>query len=295
MPSAKSLRKTNKTIYCGKWKPLSDFYTTKNNKYRGQCKECLAKQSKLYYEIEENREKRNLRSKQYTENHKEERRTYNKTYTANHKEEKREYDKIYNEKNKDKLKIQKKEYNIKNKDKLKIIKKKYAEENREELNEYKNVYKKERRQRDPIFRLQEIVSSQIRNKLKSTKNNKSIQDYLPSYDIWLEKMWERLQALFLLPSNLTKDGKVWMTRDNWGLYNYNTWDDNDPSTWTWQIDHIIPHSTFQYISMDCEEFRKCWSHDNLRPLSAKINISENKFRTTDQIFQIKNEISEFLQ
>jgi len=55
------------------------------------------------------------------------------------------------------------------------------------------------------------------------------------------------------------------------IYNANTWDDSDSSTWTWQIDHIIPQSTFAYSSMEDEAFKKCWSLDNLRPLSAKQN------------------------
>lgn len=36
-------------------------------------------------------------------------------------------------------------------------------------------------------------------------------------------------------------------------------------------EHIIPHSTFQYLSMEDESFKKCWALENLRPLSAKIN------------------------
>ena len=46
-----------------------------------------------------------------------------------------------------------------------------------------------------------------------------------------------------------------------------TWNDNDQSTWTWNIDHIIPQSTLPYTSMDDEIFKKCWALENLRPLS----------------------------
>lgn len=295
--SSKSLRKTDKTIYCGKWKPLSDFYPTQNGKYRGQCKQCFSNQTKLFYEIDENRQRRNLSSKKYAEDHKEENRKRAKTYAATHKEEKKNYDKYYNDINKEKIKQNKKEYNIQNKEHLKEKKKIYVEENRKEIYEYQNSYKKERRQKDPIFRFREIVSSQVRIKLQSTgisKNHQSIKDHLLD-DEWFENIWTKLEALFSLPSNLTKDGKVWMTRYNWGLYNSNLWDDNDPSTWTWQVDHIIPHSSFNYIDMDCDAFKECWSIENLRPLNAKININENKFRTAEQILQIKKEINEFLK
>lgn len=69
----------------------------------------------------------------------------------------------------------------------------------------------------------------------------------------------------------------WMTWDNWGNYNSEQWDDRDISTWTWHIDHIIPQSKLLYDSMDHSNFKKCWSLDNLRPLSAKANlIKHNK-------------------
>jgi 5-methylcytosine-specific restriction endonuclease McrA len=65
-----------------------------------------------------------------------------------------------------------------------------------------------------------------------------------------------------------------MNWNNHGKYNAKTWDDNDPSTWTWQVDHIIPRSDLPYTSMEDDNFKKCWSLDNLRPLSAKQNIIE---------------------
>lgn len=94
------------------------------------------------------------------------------------------------------------------------------------------------------------------------KNGKSISEYLP-YTI--EELKTHLKNLF----------EPWMTWDNYGFYIKNDWDDNDQSTWKWQIDHIIPHKIFKYESMDCEEFRNCWALSNLRPLSAKQNIQEN--------------------
>ena len=68
--------------------------------------------------------------------------------------------------------------------------------------------------------------------------------------------------------------EIWMSWKNHGKYCKSTWDDNDSATWTWQIDHIIPHSAFNYISMDCEDFKQCWALCNLRPLSAKENIKK---------------------
>lgn len=48
----------------------------------------------------------------------------------------------------------------------------------------------------------------------------------------------------------------------------------------WQLGDIIPQSIFPYITMDCEEFRKCWDLSNLRPLSAKQNILDGNRRYT---------------
>lgn len=44
------------------------------------------------------------------------------------------------------------------------------------------------------------------------------------------------------------------------------------STWTWQLDHIIPQNKFKYSSMQDIDFIRCWSLENLRPYSAKQNI-----------------------
>ena len=65
-----------------------------------------------------------------------------------------------------------------------------------------------------------------------------------------------------------------MNWQNWGRYNRKTWDDNDKSTWTWNIDHIIPKSNFYYTSMGDENFKKCWALENLRPYPSKLNIIE---------------------
>jgi hypothetical protein len=65
---------------------------------------------------------------------------------------------------------------------------------------------------------------------------------------------------------------TWMNWNNWSKFNSKTWNDNDPSTWTWNIDHIIPQSKLPYKSMSDDNFKKCWALENLRPLSAKENL-----------------------
>ena len=116
--------------------------------------------------------------------------------------------------------------------------------------------------KDPSYKLRGNISSYIYQTLKNnniSKNNNSILKYL-SYSIKELKL------------HFENQFEPWMTWENWGRYNAKTWNDNDSTTWTWQIDHIIPHSTFKYSSMDCQEFKICWALDNLRPYSAKQNI-----------------------
>ena len=50
-----------------------------------------------------------------------------------------------------------------------------------------------------------------------------------------------------------------MSWDNYGKYG-------------WHVDHRIPVSSFNIISYDCDDFRKCWALENLQPLWAIDNI-----------------------
>jgi hypothetical protein len=75
-----------------------------------------------------------------------------------------------------------------------------------------------------------------------------------------------------LKNHLENQFESWMTWDNWGKYRPNHWDDNNSSTWTWQLDHIIPQRYFNYESMKDDSFIKCYGLSNLRPYSAKQNI-----------------------
>ncbi len=137
------------------------------------------------------------------------------------------------------------------------------------LDEKKNIkyqsskkWRKEKIHSDPYFKLRNAVSNSVNCYLKkslSSKNNQSTISFLP-YSI--DDLKNYLESQF----------ESWMNWNNWGNYRRNSWNDNDPSTWTWQIDHIIPHSNFKYQSMTDSSFIDCWSLKNLRPLSSKKNI-----------------------
>jgi len=170
-------------------------------------------------------------------------------YAQLHKEDKIKYDKQYYQTHREeKIKYQK-EYRTDPINKKKILKR-------------NNEREKERIQEDIQFKLKKLISKMIAYHLKhegSSKGGRSTLNYLP-YS--MEEFWNHIKNQF----------EPWMNKDNHGSYDSKTWNNNDPSTWKWQLDHIIPHSTFRYTSMEDEEFRECWSLENLRPLSAKQNI-----------------------
>jgi hypothetical protein len=144
----------------------------------------------------------------------------------------------------------------------------YYNNNKEKKKARAKAHTYRKREIDPTFRLKQSISGNIRQTIKkngSKKNGQSIFRYL-SYSIEELKIY------------LENQFESWMTWENWGLYRLDTWDDNDPTTWTWQLDHIIPHSTFHYTSMESEEFRACWNLSNLRPLSAKQNLIDGNRR-----------------
>ena len=113
--------------------------------------------------------------------------------------------------------------------------------------------------------MRKIVSSNIRSYIFSPKTSSSLS-FLP-YTI--DELKKYLESQF----------EPWMTWENHGVYDVNIWDDNDKSTWTWQIDHIIQQSDLPYVSMNDENFQKCWVFSNLRPLSAKQNYLDGMTRT----------------
>jgi len=79
--------------------------------------------------------------------------------------------------------------------------------------------------------------------------------------------WEDLVGYTLqeLKEHLEKQFKPGMTWDNHGMYG-------------WHIDHIRPISSYNITDYECDDFKECWSLNNLQPLWAKENIIKgNKY------------------
>ena len=140
----------------------------------------------------------------------------------------------------------------------------YRQLNKKSIARRDNAYKKNLRKTNPFYRLRKDLSRSIQRSLKSrgsSKNGRSIMHHLP-------------YSFHELKSHIESQFEAWMSWDNQGIYKLDKWDDNDPTTWTWNIDHIIPQSDLPYTSMSDDNFQKCWALSNLRPLSSKQNVSE---------------------
>lgn len=150
-----------------------------------------------------------------------------------------------------------KEWREKNKEHLLQYDKEYREQNREQRIAYTKEWKKrnkskviayrrkysEKYYQIPEVKLRRNVSSHIR---KALAKDGSCADYLP---FTIPELKKHLEEQFT-------EGMTW---DNYG---------------EWHIDHIVPAAWFSATSVDSEEFRRCWSLDNLQPLWASENISK---------------------
>jgi hypothetical protein len=113
---------------------------------------------------------------------------------------------------------------------------------------------------DINFRLRKNVSRAINHALKRmfSKKSNSIMTFLP-------------YSIADLKSHLENQFANNMSWQNYGSY--------------WQIDHIIPQSCLPYIDMSDENFKKCWSLENLRPLEAKLNMMDGSTRIRHKMYK----------
>jgi hypothetical protein len=152
-------------------------------------------------------------------------------------------------------------------DKSKTWRKKNIEKERERKRNYRRNTD-DLRKTKPDLRLRHTISCSVRNAMKKIGGTKrgSILDALP-YSV--DELKRHLERYF----------EPWMNWENYGKYELKTWNDDDQSTWTWQIDHIRPQSDLKYSSMDDDNFAICWSLNNLRPFSSKKNNMDGVNRT----------------
>jgi hypothetical protein len=190
---------------------------------------------------------------------------------------KKQYQNKFSLENKENIKIYKKKYYAKNSSKLianqlirdskrlvdiKRYQSNYRKANKSRLQDKKQIYRKNKRKTDPAYKLRAIVSNAIYQSIKYNSGSKRGSSFLKYVAYSVLDLKKYLESKF----------EPWMTWQNWGIYNPKIWNTNDQATWTWQIDHIVPQVDFPYTSMEDDNFKKCWSLENLRPLSSKQNI-----------------------
>lgn len=114
--------------------------------------------------------------------------------------------------------------------------------------DYWTEYSNKRLSTDPRYKLTKRLRTCVYMKLKN-RGIKKDGSVFSSLDYKVDDLRKHLESRFL-------PGMTW---ENYG---------------EWHVDHIIPDKAFNYSSMNDEEFRKCWSLENLQPLWAKDNLSK---------------------
>lgn len=263
---------------CGEEKNINCFRLKKNGLFDSWCLNCRSIYNKEYnkkYRIT-NKEKIKNEKKKYTIENKKDIKIYQKKYRKNNKNKKQQYQKIYYLNNKEEIKKNQKEYRKNNKNSINKKNKKFYNDNRDHIRYYQKEYVKNKIKNNIFFKLHMNISSKIRNILNKNKSNKNRKSFIKYIPYTVEELYIHLESQF----------EPWMTRDNQGVYRIKDWDDNNPSTWRWQIDHIIPQSDLPYKSMEDDNFKKSWDLSNLRPYSAKQNLLDGVNRVRHKRYGI---------
>ena len=126
---------------------------------------------------------------------------------------------------------------------LAIKKSEYQKNNRKILNESKKRWFNK-----PKNKLNHSVQMAVLSALKKNHN----PSILKKLDFTIEELRTHLENQF----------ENWMNWDNHGL---------------WHIDHIKPVASFDFTSMEDEDFKKCWALENLQPLKDTENMRKNHY------------------
>ena len=126
---------------------------------------------------------------------------------------------------------------------------KYKESNRESSRKYAK-----RRRANSGMRLDHSMGTAMYHALLDQKEGRHWETLVP-YS--LDDLIEHLSKQFYIhPETLEP-----MTWDNYGS--------------AWHVDHIIPRSSFDYLSELDQDFQDCWSLANLQPLWQEANLAKS--------------------
>ena len=155
------------------------------------------------------------------------------------------------------------EYHKKNIERENNASRQYRLEHKDEFIAYMKIYSSTRAYKDKRnmrakekhnninYKISHGISCNIRHSLSKLKKG---QHWETLVGYTLEDLMNHLKGKFT-------EGMTW---ENYGDYK--------GRHSGWQIDHIIPLSNFNITSCDCEDFKKCWSLENLQPLWATTRV-----------------------
>lgn len=125
---------------------------------------------------------------------------------------------------------------------------KWRDENREHLNSYYRDYNKKKCASDPRYKLIKNTRTAVWTCLKE----RNVAKYRSTFQLLgytIEELMNHLEKQFV-------NGMCW---DNYG---------------EWHVDHKRPMTSFNFASVDDEEFKECWKLENLQPLWWQDNLSK---------------------
>lgn len=229
------------------------------------CKDCVGRYQKKYREEHplsaQQKEKQSLRQKEWRNVNKKRIAAVSACYYENNKDRLKLIRASYYKRNKIKCRSVADKYYRANRAKILTSQRKFKLLNKEKVRITKNRSEQKRLRNNPFLKLRKRVSAQIRLYLTKNGYNKDGNSILKFLPYSIKKLKQYLEGKF----------EPWMNWNNYGPYDSKSWDEEEASTWKWNIDHIVPQSKLPYTSMEEENFKKCWALENLRPYSAKQN------------------------
>lgn len=257
-------------IYAKKYRESHKKEIQKNQKqHYHKNKTRICKRHKRYYK--KNKNKILNQCRKYYQTNKKCIIKKNTLYVNKYKKKKLGYLKKYRNNNRNKAIKYSKQYYKDNREEMKKEAKRYRKANAEAIRRLHRAYNKHKRKTDPIYALRMDASRMASLGLQKNGGSKEGNSFYKRIGYSPQQLMDHLMN--------HPEKEKWMTPENRGIYNTKTWNDSDNSTKTWQLDHIIPHSTFRYKTMRCKAFRECWALSNLRPLSAKQNNLDGARKT----------------
>lgn len=240
------------------------YKTEKHQEYVRKRKEGL-KQDEEYKERvreqrrrgrERNKEKIAAANKKWREENKEYVKYCMAKWYAEHKEHMAEYHKKLYQENKEVISKKAKKFREENRDKIAEARKKYRQTNH--AKRVKCAWDKNKRRNDVGYHISCVLRSGFYDALSGrVKKSSAVRDLGCS----IAELKERLEGLFY-DNPRTGEKMNW---DNYGK--------RDPNSEGWQIDHIIPVSSFDLTKR--KEQLKVIHYTNLQPLWAIDNLRKN--------------------